>query len=198
MVVKTNIVPHVSPSQIDTFMAIEASVYQVSSKGFSNMLEYDLLFLIFPALDKKYFRVQLYEVPYLYKHKKSYKHFINSNLTPAVTKSYKTPEEVVGFINDKLLSHWLNSDVFKVKLRITPYLANENEVYETIYVKKGRFTHSGMTGAVRHDYAQHGKLKSNPMKQNKSPIKKNNNLTKSCKRMTGDVTILGKNFNKLI
>lgn len=198
MVVKTNVVPHVSPSQIDTFMAIEASVYQVSSKGFSNMLEYDLLFLIFPAIDKKYFRVELYEVPYLYKHKKSYKDFIDSNLTPAAFKSCKTPEEVADFINDKLLSHWLNSDVFKIKLRITPYLANKNEVYETIYVKKGRFTHSGMTGAVRHDYARHGKLKSNVMKQNKSPTKKNDNLIKSCKRMTGNIETLGKNFRKLI
>lgn len=199
MVVKTNVVPHVSPSQIDTFMAIEASVYQASSKGFSNMLEYDLLFLILPSRDKKYsWKVKLYEVPYLYKHKKSYKDFIDSNLTPAVSKSYKTSEEVADFINDKLLSHWSNSDVFKVKLRITPYLANENEVYETIYVKKGRFTHSGMAGVVRHDYARHGKLKSNVMKQNKSPTKKNDNLIKSCKRMTGNVTALGKNFNKLI
>lgn len=199
MIVKTNVVPHVSPSQIDTFMAIEASVYQVSSNGFSNMLEYDLLFLILPSQDKKYsWKVKLYEVPYLYKHKKSYKNFIDSNLTPTVIKSCKTPEEVADFINDKLLSHWSNSDVFKVKLRITPYLANENEVYETIYVKKGRFTHSGMAGAVRHDYARHGKLKSNTMKQNKSPTKKNNNLTKSYKRMTGNVKALGKNFNKLI
>lgn len=199
MVVKTNVVPRVLPSQIDAFMAIEASVYQVSSKGFSNMLEYDLLFLILPAHDKKYsWKVKLYEVPYLYKHKKSYKNFIDSNLTPAVIKSYKTPEEVANFINDKLLSHWSNSDVFRVKLRITPYLANENEVYETIYVKKGRFTHSGMAGAVRHDYARHGELKSNVMKQNKSPIKKNDSLTKSCKRMTGNIKALGKNFNKLI
>lgn len=199
MVVKTNVVPHVSPSQIDAFSAIEASVYQVSSKGFSNMLEYDLLFLILPAHDKKYsWKVKLYEVPYLYKHKKSYKNFIDSNLAPVVIKSCKTPEEVADFINDKLLSHWSNSDVFKVKLRITPYLANENVIYETIYVKKGRFTHSGMAGAIRHDYTQHGKLKSNAMKQKKSPVKKGNTLTKSCKRMTGDVTALGKNFNKLI
>lgn len=199
MVVKTNVVPHVSPSQIDTFMAIEASVYQVSSKGFSNMLEYDLMFLILPASDKKYtFKVKLYEVPYLYKHKKSYKDFIDSNLNPTVLKSFKTPEEVAYFINDKLLSYWMTFDVFRIKLRITPYIANKNEVYETIYVKKGRFTHNGMMGAVRHDYARHGKLKSNAMKQKKSPIKKNDNLTKSCKRMTGDVTALGKNFNKLI
>lgn len=120
MVVKTNVVPHVSPSQIDTFTAIEASVYQVSSKGFSNMLEYDLLFLILPASDKKYtFKVKLYEVPYLYKHKKSYKDFIDSNLNPTVLKSFKTPEEVAYFINDKLLSYWMTFDVFRIKLHIT-------------------------------------------------------------------------------
>lgn len=200
MVVKTNVVPHVSPSQIDTLTVIEASIYQVSTKGFSNMLEYDLRFFIYPSLDKKYaLKVSLYEVPYLYKHKKSYKDFIDSNLTPTEIKSCKTLKEVADFINDRLLSRqWSNPDVFKVKLRIIPYLANENEIYEAIYVKKGRFTHSGMMGAVRHDYIQHGKLKSNTMKQNKSPTKKNNNLAKSCKRMTGDIGQLGKNFRKLI
>lgn len=35
-------------------------------------------------------------------------------------------------------------------------------------------------------------------KMYKSPVKKANTLTKSCKRMTGDVKALGKNFNKLI
>lgn len=200
MVVKTNVAPRVSPSQIDTLMAIEASVYQVSSKGFSNMLEYDLLFLILLSPDKNYnCIVKTYEVPYLYKHKKSYKNFIDSNLTPTASKWCKTSKEASDFINDKLLHYWANSDVFKIKLRITPYLANENDVYETIYVKKGRFTHTGMMGAVRHDYARHGELKSNVMKQkNKSPTKKNNNLTKSCKRMTGDIGQLGKNFKRLI
>lgn len=193
MVVKTNVLPRVLPSQMDTLMAIEASVYQISSKGFSNMLEYDLLFLIMPALDKKYsWTVKLYEAPYLYKHKKSYKDFINSDLTPTIIEKYKTATEVADFINDKLLSHWTNHDVFKIKVRITPYLATKENISETIYVKQRGFG-TGMASAVRHDYKRHNQLKSTRMCHKKSQSKKS-----PVKRMTGNISGLGKNFNKLI
>ena len=59
-------------------------------------------------------------------------------------------------------------------------------------LKKGRFTHSGMAGAVRHDYARHGKLKSNVMKQNKSPIRRMAISLRVVKRMTGNIEALGK------
>lgn len=41
------------------------------------------------------------------------------------------------------------------------------------------------------------KLESKRMKSKKSPVKKNS-LTKSCKKMSGNIGVLGKNFNKLI
>ena len=85
--------------------------------------------------------------------------------------------ELVEEMNHKIEIGWMNSNIIKVEIM---FLGKFNEPIETrVYVKKAP-----------------AKMESKKMYA--SPVKKSNNLTESCKKMTGNIEVLGKNFGKLI
>lgn len=101
-------------------------------------------------------------------------------------------------INSILSDMWKNEKITSVEIILMDVVGRyaEARVYNK---KKSRVPNWKRTGLPKNVHTRAKKpLKLESKKMYKSPVKKGNTLTKSCKRMTGDVTALGKNFNKLI
>ena len=113
--------------------------------------------------------------------------------------------EIVSIINALVKTWWKKDDVTDVSISI----ANTRKIFVKNKNVAPRWKqHSGGVPDYIHlGYKEPfgkntktkvpSKLESKGMKQH-SKVNKSNSLTKSYKKMTGDVTTLGKNFNKLI
>lgn len=101
-------------------------------------------------------------------------------------------------INSTLSDMWKNEKITSVEIILMDIVGRYVEV-RVYNKKKSRVPDWKRTGLPKNVHTRAKKpLKLESKKMYKSPVKKGNTLTKSYKHMTGDVTALGKNFNKLI
>lgn len=101
-------------------------------------------------------------------------------------------------INSILSDMWKNEKITSVEIILMDVIGRYVEV-RVYNKKKARVPDWKRTGLPKNVHTRAKKpTKMESKKMYTSSVKKSDNLTKSCKRMTGDVTVLGKNFNKLI
>lgn len=101
-------------------------------------------------------------------------------------------------INKILDNMWKRTNVVSVEI-LLKNIKNGNFEVRVYNKKKSRVPDWKRTGLPKNVHTRAKKpTKMESKKMYASPVKKSNNLTKSCKKMTGNISGLGKNFNKLI
>lgn len=107
-------------------------------------------------------------------------------------------ENYLKRLNDTLSDMWENKNFTSVEIILMDVVGHNNEV-RVYNKKKARVPDWKRTGLPKNVHTRTKKpTKMESKKMYKSPVKKGNTLMKSCKRMTGNIEVLGKNFNKLI
>lgn len=101
-------------------------------------------------------------------------------------------------INSTLSDMWKNEKITSVEIILMDVVGRYVEV-RVYNKKKPRVPDWKRTGLPKNVHTRAKKpTKMESKKMYTSPVKKSNNLTESCKKMTGNIEVLGENFKKLI